>query len=224
MIGMPMNRFHGPAAAAALILGLAACGGASTTSSQAAPHSSAPSATSPSSAPAQPAGTQVIEYNPWTAAGTLASGISATATQSGSCFSMSSATTAGGAYRCTVGNDLFDPCFSDASSGAGEVACPSRDNPDSLTVIKLTSPLPASQTSAPASPLPWLLVLANGQHCNTNTGTVGTLGGKNEYFICTDGGAYGTPDESSSTWTITYAPSGVPASAMTQQDVTTAYE
>jgi hypothetical protein len=157
-------------------LGLAGC--ASAGSSHPASHLSAPAATaapseqtaSPSSVPAQPAGTQVITYAPWAAAGTLGSRISAASTQSGSCFSTSSATTAAGAYRCTVGNSLYDPCFADATSSAGEVACPNPQNPDSVVVIKLTAPLPAPATAAGLPVIPWLLLLANGQQCETITG------------------------------------------------------
>jgi hypothetical protein len=226
-----MNRLYLSVVAAALILGLAACGGASTTSSKPA-SSSAPGATSApagSSSPAQPAGTQVITYNPWTASGNLASGISATSTQAGSCFSNSSAAVESDAYRCLLstttsnGTPLYDPCYSDPSSGAGEVACPDMPNPDSVTIIKLTSALPTAGTT-PASLVPWLLVLANGQRCNTNTGTVSTLGGINANYECDDGNAYGEPDESSATWTITYAPNGATASAMTKVAITTAYQ
>lgn len=171
---------------------------------------------------AAPSRTLVITYLPWAGAGTLASGISATATQSGSCFTTSSATTASGAYRCIVGNSLYDPCFADAS--AGEVACPNPANPDSVVVIKLTAALPAPAT-APGSPvIPWLLVLANGQHCETITGTGGVLGGKNEVYGCPDGGVYGQPSRSAATWTVSYAPSGAPASALTQEGVTKAYQ
>ncbi len=226
-----MNRLCLLAGGAVLALGLAACGGAST-SSHPAPHVSSPTATaapsertaSPSSPPAQPTGTQVISYTPWAGPGTLASGISAAATQSGSCFSTSSATTAAGAYRCTVGNSLYDPCFSDSASGATEVACPNPASPDSVVVIKLTAQLPAPATAAGSPIIPWLLVLANGQQCQTITGTGGTLGGKNEIYGCPGGGVYGQPDETAPTWTASYAPSGAPASAMTQVSVTKAYE
>lgn len=122
-----------------------------------------------------------------------------------------------------MGNILHDPCFEDAATGAGEVACPNPANPDSVVVIKLTGALPTPATAS--SRAPWLLVLANGQHCWTNTGTVGIPGGKNEYYICSaGGGAYGQPDESGATWTITYAAAGAPASAMTSMTVSQAYE
>jgi hypothetical protein len=178
----------------------------------------------PPAQPAAPSGTQVVSYAPWAGAGTLASGISAAATQSGSCFTTSSATTASGAYRCIVGNSLYDPCFADAASGAGEVACPNPADPDSVVVIKLTAALPAPATAAGSPVIPWLLVLANGQHCETITGTGGVLGGKNEAYGCPAGGVYGQPDRSTATWTVSYAPSGAPASAMTQEAVTKAYQ
>jgi hypothetical protein len=212
---------------AAVVLGLAACGGAATSSHPAShrPTGAAGSALSPPpSAPAQPARTQVIAYAPWSSAGALASGISAVSTQSGACFSTSSATTAPGAYRCAVGNLLYDPCFADATSGAGEVACPVPDNPDSVVVIKLTSPLPAPATSPGFPIIPWLLVLANGQECGTITGTGGILGGKDESYGCSGGSVYGLPNQNEATWQVTYAPSGAPASAMTQVAVTKAYE
>jgi eukaryotic-like serine/threonine-protein kinase len=220
-----MTRIHLRAAIIAVIAaGLAACGGVSTTSSHPEPRVSTPPAAAPSSPAGQPGGTQVITYMPWTAAGTLASGMSAAATQSGSCFTTSSATTAPGAYRCLAGNDLYDPCFASAPSGAGMVGCPNPQNPDSVVVIKLTSPLPAPATTAGPAIIPWLLVLANGEHCQTITGTGGILGGKNEIYGCPDGGVYGQPDQSAATWQVSYAPSGAPASAMTQVAVTKAYE
>jgi hypothetical protein len=230
------------AAGAVLALGVAACSGntgneasvppvarasspATTTAppTPTAPSTSAAPSAPLSPAPAQAAGTQVITYAPWAGAGTLASGISAAATQNGSCFTTSSATTAPGAYRCTVGNSLYDPCFADASSGAGEVACPNPANPDSVVVIKLTASLPAPATSAGSTIFPWLLVLANGQNCQTITGTGSSLGGKNEVYGCTGGGVYGQPDRSTATWTVFYAPTGAPASAITRQPVTKAY-
>lgn len=177
----------------------------------------------PAQSPA-PSGTQVITYAPWAGAGTLASGITAAATQSGSCFTTSSATTASGAYRCMVSNSLYDPCFADTASGAAEVACPNPANPNSVVVIKLTAALPAPATAAGSPIFPWLLVLANGQNCQTITGTGGILGGKNEVYGCPGGGVYGQADRSTATWTALYAPSGAPASALTQVAVTKAYE
>jgi hypothetical protein len=162
-------------------------------------------------------------YQPWAAAGRLASGVFATATQSGSCFTTSSATTAPGAYRCLAGNSLYDPCFADASSGAGEVACPNPGNPDSVVIMNLTAPLPPPVTAASSPIIPWLLVLANGQHCLTVTGTGGILGGKDESYECPGGGVYGQPDDNAPGWTVFFAASGAPASAMVQMTVARAY-
>jgi len=165
----------------------------------------------------------VITYPPWAAAGRLADGISAAAAQSGSCFTTSSATTAPGAYRCLAGNALYDPCFADTSSGAGKVACPNPENPDSVVIMTLTAPLPPPVTAAGSPIIPWLLVLTNGQHCLTVTGTGGTLGGKNETYGCPGGGVYGQPDQSDRQWSVLFAASGAPASAMTPMAVIRAY-
>lgn len=238
-----MNTPRLLAAGAVLALGLAACSGnnGNEGSGPSAAHAPSPPATAapttepsasaaPSAPPAAPtppaqsAGTQVISYAPWAGAGTLASGISAAANQSGSCFTTSSATTARGAYRCTVGNGLYDPCFADAASGAGAVACPNPANPDSVVVIKLTAALPPPATAPGSTIFPWLLVLANGQHCQTITGTGSVLGGKNEVYGCQSGGVYTVPDRSAATWLVVYAPAGAPASAMRQEAVIKAYE
>jgi hypothetical protein len=166
----------------------------------------------------------VITYKPWASAGTLASGISAASTLTGSCFTNSSASSQSGAYRCSVDNLLYDPCFADAASGAGEVACPKVANPDSVIVIKLTSALPAP-LAASSPVVPWLLVLANGQRCSPITGTGGPpLAGKPQDYGCDGASVYGMPDENSPTWTASYAPDGAAASAMTEVTVTQAYE
>jgi hypothetical protein len=227
-----MNRYRLSAAAAAVAavvtVGLAGCSGNAASkpptaqpSATTAPASSAPAA-QPSAT--QSSGTQVITYNPWASGGTLASGITAAATKSGYCFGASSASSASNAFRCIADNIIYDPCFTDGSSDAGECAYPSTDNPDSVTVVKLTSALPAGPATV-ASQIPWLLVLANGLRCLPVTGTGGpALDGKPQDYACGSGSVYGMPDENSAAWTVSYAPTGAAASAMTQVDVTTAYE
>jgi hypothetical protein len=221
------------AVAAVVAVGLAGCGG-STASKPPSAHPSAsttPAGTAPAAQPSatQSSGTQVITYDPWASSGTLASGITAASTKSGGdCWEASSTSSASNAFRCQADNIIYDPCFTDGSSGAGECAYPSTDNPDSVTIVTLTSALPAPQAST-ASPIPWLLVLANGLRCGPITGTGGpALDGKAQSYNCGTAGdpvvgvMYGNPDETSSTWTVSYAP--LHASAMTQVDVTTAYE
>jgi hypothetical protein len=224
-----MNRYRLSAAVAAVVaVGLAGCGG-STASKP--PTAHPPATTAPASAPAaqpsatQPSGTQVITYNPWASAGTLASGITASSTLSGgSCVDASEVTDAPDAWRCYVGNTIYDPSFSYGSSGAGEVAYPNWENPNSVIVIKLTSALPAP--AAASSPiLPWMLLLANGQRCPASDGASGPdVDGLNQSYVCSGGSIYGLPDRSSATWTVHYAAPGAAASALTQVDVTTAYE
>lgn len=234
-----MNRCRLSAAvavvAAAAVVGLAGCSGAAASKPPAAQPSATtvPASSAPAAQPSatQPSGTQVITYSPWASGGTLASGITAASTKSGGdCWTDSSTSTASNAFRCQADNVIYDPCFTDGGSDAGECAYPSTDNPDSVTVVKLTSALPAPQAST-GSPNPWLLVLANDLRCGPITGTGGpALDGKPQEYNCATasgnvvGVTYGDTDESSSAWTVTYAPLHAAASAMTQVDVTTAYE
>jgi hypothetical protein len=243
---MLMNRCHLSAAAAAVAaavaVGLGGCGG-STAGNPPAAHpsgsaSTAPAAQPSATQPAQPSGTQVITYNPWASAGTLASGITASSTVSGYCWTGSGATDAPDAFRCTAGNIIYDPCFTyGSSSSSGECAYPNTSNPDSVVVVNLTPPpstLGPAPTSTATSPpwVPWLLVLANGERCTPITGTGGpALDGKPQEDNCGTGGynsvagnIYGNPVESSATWTVSYAPLHAAGSAMTQVTVTEAYE
>lgn len=120
------------------------------------------------SGPAQGAGapmqlvTMVSTWNP--------SGFRATQTVSGSCWTGSIAAPRSGAYRCSVGNGILDPCF--AMPGGASVACPS-GNPggEKGTVIDLTQALPAGDTAQPSPEHPWYFTLQGGGACGALTGT-----------------------------------------------------
>jgi hypothetical protein len=221
------------AVAAAVAVGLGGCGGSTTSNPSSAKPPASPttapaSTTAPAAQPsaAQASGTQVITYHPWSSDGTLASGITAASTLSGgSCQSGSEVTDAPDAFRCYVGNTIYDPAFSDGSSSAGEVAFPNWENPDSVTVIKLASALPAANPAS-SSIDPWMLLLANGQRCTASDGASGPdVDGLNQSYGCSTGSVYGLPDRSSATWTIHYTSApGASATSLTQVDVTTAYE
>jgi hypothetical protein len=85
----------------------------------------------------------------------------------GSCWTTSIASRRRDAYRCTSGNEIYDPCF---RAGSKSVACPSALTPSSGVRVLLTKPLPASQ--AGQSHNVWMMVLANGVKCNMGTGTI----------------------------------------------------
>lgn len=215
-------------AAAVLACSVAACSSSFSSFPPPSPSQpTAPAITVPpptTSAPGSPA-TQIVKYRPWASRDQLLPGIDAEWTKSGSCFSNSSASSASTAYRCEVGNELLDPCFADATSRADEVACPDLTKPDedAVFVIKLTGQLPAP-VPASGTALPWRLDLSNGQTCEIITGAADMLGGKNQTYSCANGNIWGSLDQSSPAWQASYAPSGAPASAITQVAVKDAYE
>jgi hypothetical protein len=89
----------------------------------------------------------------------------------GSCWEASEVTPRPGAFRCKVGNQVIDPCFSDPHD-AKRVSCvDTPDQPSRQMIIALDSPLPKA---APEQPIhPWFLVLEDGTRC----GFVGAASG-----------------------------------------------
>lgn len=98
-------------------------------------------------------------------------GFDATSTVSGSCWTGSIAAPRAGAYRCSVGNGILDPCF--RLAGGASVACPTGDpGAQQGTVIRLTKPLPAGNTARPSPRHPWYFTLLGGGACGAMTGTL----------------------------------------------------
>jgi hypothetical protein len=108
---------------------------------------------------ANAATTKVVRYN--------AASMTVTQHVKGSCWTTSIASTRGDAYRCMVGNAIYDPCF---MRGASSVVCPENLVDNSGLAIKLTKPLPPS--ASPQAAQPWAMVLASHIACNRATGTV----------------------------------------------------
>jgi hypothetical protein len=92
------------------------------------------------------------------------SGMRVTATLRGNCWTQSIAVARTDAYRCMVGNDIYDPCFAE---GPRRVACPSdlATNRGIVIVVASLSPNTFSQRTA------WAMRLGNGAICEVTTGT-----------------------------------------------------
>lgn len=93
--------------------------------------------------------------------------------QTGSCFSTSVAAPRADAWRCTVGNAIFDPCFSLDDTN---VACDT-DPVKRQTGFRLhlSEPLPAAESASgklppAAAAAIWLVELDDGTICNRATG------------------------------------------------------
>ena len=128
----------------------------------------------------------------------------------GSCFTSSETTSRSDAWRCTVGNVLYDPCFS-SRHAHGVVICPNAD-PASGLEIRLTKRLPiafANRGSPSAGSQPWRVELYSGAHCAFSGGASSVIDGLRLNYFCPGDplrGLWGYPRRSTQPWTIFSAP------------------
>jgi hypothetical protein len=105
--------------------------------------------------------------------------------RSGDCWTDSIAISRPGVWRCMVGNEIYDPCFT-VPKLTGALVCDARPTGGPGFVLDLTKPLPKQSLSPPKFPLPWLLKLADGSVCEVETGTVSRVDGHDLPFACSD--------------------------------------
>jgi hypothetical protein len=107
------------------------------------------------------------------------------------------------AYRCTIANELYDPCF---STSASQVLCPTQ-GPWSNTGVLIDTPggLPSTAgiKDTGTSGQPWAIELADGTKCLPISGASNVIANQRLNFDCTGGvGLYGNVQRSSPTWEI----------------------
>ncbi|HXD89952.1 MAG TPA: hypothetical protein VNU00_02745 [Candidatus Binataceae bacterium] len=104
-------------------------------------------------------------------------------TKEGSCWTESIAAPRAGAWRCSVGNAISDPCFAVAGN-AEQLVCGA--DPALRTdgfILKLTKPLPkASHHDRKAEP--WIFQLSDGSICEAMTGTLSPVNGEPGRWTC----------------------------------------
>lgn len=143
------------------------------------PKATVPATTLPPSTTTTTLTSTVIQlYSPYDV-NTLKPGYSFVAIASGSCWEGSVVDIANpSAWRCTIGNEILDPCFSNAAQS--QVACPGA-SPTLMTVINLTQPLPSNLANATgrqgSSPFVWEIELPNAITCTYTSGTRATVDG-----------------------------------------------
>jgi hypothetical protein len=103
---------------------------------------------------------------------------------SGSCWTRSiAAPSRTDAYRCMVGNVIYDPCF--APKRRGDVVC---DVNPAMGVrgfaLRLTKPLPVEATFTGGGIAPWLVELEDGDVCIPQTGTHEAFGSESIGYEC----------------------------------------
>lgn len=174
--------------------------------------------TSSQTAPATPA-TQIIAY-------TAIPPASSTPVESGSCWTNSiAAPFRSDAWRCTVGNNISDPCFQMPNS-TSTLLCginPTVLDSTSTFVLKLTQPLPQSQPmqGLPRAEQVWLIQLLDGTLCTPFEGTRPfTASGDSANYACAPGPLgkdvliFGDLNASTSVWTANIGTLSTPTSSL----------
>ncbi len=143
-------------------------------------------------------------------AGKVASVVHVIQRGQGYCFTGSLADPRADAWRCFLGNEIQDPCF---SGGGTFVICPS-GTPDSRDALELqlTKPLPINQANPPGDPTrkdPWVIVTAGGAYCYRITGASALRAGKELTYECAGASSLaGSPRRARSAWTISLLATG----------------
>lgn len=87
------------------------------------------------------------------------------------------------AWRCIVGNEIYDPCFSTSPHARSVICDTSPEKPVGIRVL-LPAPLP---THAPAhGGHAWILQLGDGSTCGYNTGATFGIQGQRANYGCSD--------------------------------------
>jgi hypothetical protein len=104
-------------------------------------------------------------------------------TRDGSCWTDSIAVSRAGAYRCSVGNAIYDPCFTVPTNHERMVCGADPALKAAGFVLKLTKPLPeASHEKQQVEP--WIIKLADGSICEAMTGTLPAVNGQSARWSC----------------------------------------
>lgn len=106
--------------------------------------------------------------------------------RSGECWTDSIAVARAGVWRCMLGNEIHDPCFSNPALKDAVIcgADPAKNVPG--FVVKLTKPLPKPSSNEPPDARPWLLKLTDGTICEIGTGTLSMVNNIVIPYNCSD--------------------------------------
>jgi hypothetical protein len=156
-----------------------------------------------------PAKTTVTIYRAFTGTGLIVPHVRVAA---GYCWTESLTSARYDAFRCFVGNYIYDPCFSSPVPTDDVVVCPTDPANDTALAIHLTKPLPATFSHSPPSPAlaPWAVETAAGQVCEFASGASGIAGKLRENYFCGNDGKgnalWGSPDRNTEPWTMIETP------------------
>jgi len=152
------------------------------------------------------AGTAMHIYEPFKGRG-LAAGVRIGRTASGDCWTSSISSQRADAFRCTVGNSIYDPCFADNQRSSGYVLCLVSTPTSKVLRINLTKPLPPNPGEAhPTRYDPWAVQTSSGKWCTFIDGASSIVATMRINYACAGGGfLIGSLRRNSPTWTIFYS-------------------
>ncbi|MHB1004672.1 MAG: hypothetical protein ACYC3S_03400 [Chloroflexota bacterium] len=137
-----------------------------------APLAAKPVASKP--APTTVIPTEIITYAPPASAGE---------TKDGTCWTGSLAVWRDNAWRCSVGNQIYDPCFTLQADKS--VVCGANPTAGGTAfTLNLAKPLPTANVPRDPGTHAWLLKLADGSVCGYATGATTAIEGKRLNYLC----------------------------------------
>lgn len=152
-----------------------------------------------STAASVPKSTLVSHFSP--------SGIRATSNSTADCWETSLAAPRKDTWRCTVGDIIYDPCFS-LTSQPISVICDASPAGDTRGLkFSLASSLP-STTATAADIQPWVLQLSDGVYCTFATGATWLVDNERVDYGCTNNTAIAGLPKQGTIWTAKVVPLG----------------
>lgn len=101
-----------------------------------------------------------------------------------SCWTSSISSNRSDAFRCSVGNYIYDPCFAGSSD---IISCPSDPISKTLTLFRLESEPPNYNRNEKTEAIPWFIVLQNKQRCEFYTGATDFIADRRIDYGCNKG-------------------------------------
>ncbi|GHO83538.1 hypothetical protein [Dictyobacter formicarum] len=135
------------------------------------------------------------------------SGVRATSDSTADCWETSLAAPRQDSWRCTVGNIIYDPCFSLASQ-PNSVICDASPATDTRGLkFSLAGSLPLTTVTS-VDTQPWVLQLSGGVYCTFATGATGLVDDERVDYGCTNNTVIAGLPKQGTIWTAKVVPLG----------------
>ncbi len=91
------------------------------------------------------------------------------------------------AFRCSVGNGIYDPCFEDPIGDESIISCPSEPYEEDPMMFKMISRPHFDKETEKTDAVPWYIILKNKQTCRFITGATTTIANRRLDYGCNEG-------------------------------------